>query len=56
MDISKEDMYLAVKIAQSVKNAPAKSITKLAEKYLIGSEPNNNESSPCCEDPSACGK
>lgn len=39
LGVSREDMMRAVTTAQSVKAAPAKSITSLAERYLQGKSP-----------------
>ena len=38
LGVSKEDMWLAVKTAQMVKDNPARSILDLADRYLKGRE------------------
>ena len=50
LGVSKDDIRLAVETAQAVKDSPARSIAKLAEKYLR--EP-AAKASPCCGGPSA---
>jgi len=56
LGVSKEDMRLAVDMAQAVKDAPAASIQKLADKYL--DEPKAQASSCCggAESPASGGK
>jgi len=50
LGVSKEDMRLAVEMAEAVKASPARSISELADKYLR--EP-AAKASPCCCGPSA---
>jgi len=45
LGVSKEDMHLAVKMAQAVKDSPARSVLALADKYL--DEP-RLDVIPCC--------
>ncbi|MCK9459394.1 MAG: carboxymuconolactone decarboxylase family protein [Proteobacteria bacterium] len=46
LGVSKEDMRLAVEMAEAVKASPAKSISELAEKYLREQPTNITQS--CC--------
>jgi AhpD family alkylhydroperoxidase len=50
LGVSKEDMLLAVKTAQAVKEAPARAVSELAERYL---KANGKTESP--SDVSCCG-
>ena len=50
LGVSKDDIRLAVEMAQAVKDSPARSISELAEKYLR--EP-AAKASPCCCGPAA---
>ena len=45
LGVSKEDIRLAVDMAQAVKDSPARSISELANKYLHDSAA---KASPCC--------
>lgn len=45
LGVSKEDMHLAVEMAQSVKESPSRSILTLADKYLKDAP---TKASPCC--------
>ncbi len=45
LGVSKDDIRLAVEMAQAVKESPARSISELAEKYLGGPAA---KTSPCC--------
>ncbi len=50
LGVSKDDMRLAVEMAQAVKNSPALSILELAEKYLSEQKP--TKAAPwCCGSP-----
>lgn len=51
LGVSKEDMRLAVEMAEAVKASPARSISELADKYLR--EPAAQAASPCCCGPSS---
>ena len=56
LGVSKDDMRLAVQVAQSVKDSPARSMLVLADKYLAEFRP---QPSPCCggtETPTPAGK
>lgn len=58
LGVSREDMLRAVRTAQGVKEAPAKSVLKLAERYLIrqsGQEAPADATSPSCEEPGPAG-
>lgn len=46
LGVSKDDMRLAVAMAQAVKNSPAQSILELAEKYLSERQP--TKAAACC--------
>ena len=46
LGVSKDDMRLAVEMAQAVKNTPARSILELAEKYLSERKP--TKAAACC--------
>ncbi len=53
LGVSREDMLLAVSVAQQVKDAPAKTMTDLANRYLgqgasANSTPQDTKSSGCC--------
>lgn len=50
LGVSKEDMRLAVEMAEAVKASPARSISELADKYLR--EPAAKAASSCCCGPS----
>jgi AhpD family alkylhydroperoxidase len=45
LGVSKDDMRLAVEMAQAVKDSPARSVLALADKYLGEPRP---QASPCC--------
>lgn len=51
LGVSKEDMRLAVEMAEAVKASPARSISELTDKYLR--EPAAQAASPCCCGPSS---
>ena len=55
LGVSKDDMRLAVEMAQAVKDSPAQSVLALAGKYLSEARP---KASPCCggENPAPAGK
>jgi AhpD family alkylhydroperoxidase len=53
LGVSKDDIRLAVAMAQSVKESPAQSITVLAQKYV---EESPAKASSCCCGPSADGE
>jgi AhpD family alkylhydroperoxidase len=50
LGVSKEDMLLAVRTAQAVKESPARAVSELAERYLKANEPTENlPAVSCCE-------
>lgn len=58
LGVSKDDMRLAVETAQAVKDAPARSVLALADKYLADRRVASSPASPCCggADTAAGGK
>jgi AhpD family alkylhydroperoxidase len=48
LGVSKDDMRLAVDTAQAVKDAPARSVLALADKYLADRRVASSQASPCC--------
>lgn len=61
LGVSKEDMACAVATAQSVKEAPAQAVLKLAERFLQGADPQDAPVQSCCgpmvsaDFPKCCG-
>jgi AhpD family alkylhydroperoxidase len=48
LGVSKEDMLLAVRTAQAVREAPARAVLELAERYLNANEPTENIPAVSC--------
>ncbi|MFA6290952.1 MAG: carboxymuconolactone decarboxylase family protein [Victivallales bacterium] len=48
LGVAKEDIAMAVAIAEMVKDAPDQSVKKLAGKYLRGAKIKKVAAAPCC--------